>query len=149
MDKKEKKIIIILNLILVLVDQISKIFIVLKTNKAVGFVLGNIFTSTNISYILVDIIAISALIRYISKNNQFIKMSTRVIISFAIAAAISNMIDRLWNAGVIAINLKNYLSINLSYIYVCIAWIGMAILLTIYTSKKIKEKRNIKNKMSK
>ena len=146
MSKKEKKIIIILNLILVLIDQISKIFIVLKTNQHVGFVLRNIFTSTNISYILVDIIAISALIRYISKNNQFIKLSTRIIISFAIAAAISNMIDRLWNAQVIAINLKNSLSINLSYIYVCIAWMGMAILLTIYTSKKIKEKRKKKNK---
>ena len=144
MNKKEKKIIISLILILVLIDQISKIFIVIKTNQHVGFVLKNIFTSTNISYILVDIIAISALIRYISKNNQFIKTPTRVIISFAIAAAISNMIDRLWNAGVIAINLKNSLSINLSYIYVCIAWIGMAVLLTIYTSKKIKKKREKK-----
>ena len=145
MNKKEKKIIIILILILVLIDQISKILIVINTNQNVGFVLKNIFTSTNISYILVDIIAILALVRYISKNNQFIKLSTRIIISFAIAAAISNMIDRLWNAGVIALNFKNYLSLNLSYIYVFIAWIGMAVLLTIYTSKKLKEKRQNKN----
>ena len=148
MDKKQKRVLILLNSTLVLIDQISKMCILIYNKKYVDISIGRIFNSTNITYILTSIIIVSALIRYILKDNQFIKMSSRVILSFAIAGAISNAIDRLWYADVITINLKNSISLNLGYIYICIAWIGMAVMLTIYTSKIMKEKRGKNEKNS-
>ena len=70
-------------------------------------------------------------------------MNSRVILSFTIAGAISNTIDRLWNGTTINyINMPKFSSLNLAYIYFIITWIGMAIILTKYTSQRILEKKN-------
>ena len=151
MKEKQKKIIIILIMVLLVIDQILKIFIY-KTNIQIitenGWgigVLNNIKTENNLAYILVSIVAVIALIRYIKSNNTFIKMDSRVILSFAIAGAISNAIDRVWNGGTINyINIPNFSALNLSYVYFIITWIGMAVILTKYTSDRIKEKKEHK-----
>ena len=151
MKEKQKNIIIILIMVLILIDQIIKIFIY-KTNIKIiaenGWgigVLNNIKTENNLAYILVSIVAVIALIRYIKSNNTYIKMDSRVILSFAIAGAISNAIDRVWNGGTINyINIPNFSALNLSYVYFIITWIGMAVILTKYTSDRIKEKKEHK-----
>ena len=151
MKEKQKNIIIILIMVLILIDQIIKIFIY-KTNIKIiaenGWgigVLTNTKTENNIAYILVSIVAVIALIRYIKSNNTYIKMDSRVILSFAIAGAISNAIDRVWNGGTINyINIPNFSALNLSYVYFIITWIGMAVILTKYTSDRIKEKKEHK-----
>ena len=151
MKEKQKKIIIILIMVLLVIDQILKIFIY-KTNIQIitenGWgigVLNNIKTENNLAYILVSIVAVIALIRYIKSNNTYIKMDSRVILSFAIAGAISNAIDRVWNGGTINyINIPNFSALNLSYVYFIITWIGMAVILTKYTSDRIKEKKEHK-----
>ena len=151
MKEKQKKIIIILIMVLLVIDQIIKILIY-KTNIKIiaenGWgigVLNNIKTENNLAYILVSIVAVIALIRYIKSNNTFIKMDSRVILSFAIAGAISNAIDRVWNGGTINyINIPNFSALNLSYVYFIITWIGMAVILTKYTSDRIKEKKEHK-----
>ena len=69
-------------------------------------------------------------------------MQTRIILSFAIAGGIGNLIDRIWNKSVIVfINLNNHIEINLAYIFILVSWIGMAIILTINTTKFLKNKR--------
>ena len=151
MKEKQKNIIIILIMVLILIDQIIKIFIY-KTNIKIiaenGWgigVLTNTKTENNIAYILVSIVAVIALIRYIKSNNTYIKMNSRVILSFSIAGAISNAIDRVWNGGTINyINIPNFSALNLSYVYFIITWIGMAVILTKYTSDRIKEKKEHK-----
>ena len=149
MKLKEKKIIIILIITLILIDQIAKVLI-FKTNITsvnedgwgIG-VLANQKSENNIAYILISIVAVMMLVRYINSNNTFIKTDSRVILSFAIAGAISNVIDRIWNGGTINyINISNFTPINLSYVYFIITWIGMAVILTKYTSDRIKEKKN-------
>ena len=138
-------------MVLILIDQIIKIFIY-KTNIKIiaenGWgigVLNNIETENNLAYILVSIVAVIALVRYIKSNNTFIKMNSRVILSFSIAGAISNAIDRVWNGGTINyINIPNFSALNLSYVYFIITWIGMAVILTKYTSDRIKEKKEHK-----
>lgn len=148
MKPKEKKIIYILIIALILIDQIAKILI-LKTNVTLindaGWgigVLANQKSENNIAYILISIIAVMMLVRYINNNNIFIKTESRVILSFAIAGAISNAIDRIWNGGTINyINIPKFTPINLSYVYFIITWIGMAVILTKYTSDRIKEKK--------
>ena len=151
MKDKEKKILLILVVVLILIDQIvkigmynSKIQIINSTGWGIG-VLNNTKSGDNLAYILISIIAVIALVRYINSNNTFIKMNSRVILSFAIAGAISNAIDRIWNGGTINyINIPKLSALNLSYIYFIITWIGMAVILTKYTSDRIKEKKGSK-----
>ena len=138
MNKKEKKIIIILTISLILIDQILKIVSINKTKINIEP------SSNNISYILISIIAIIIIIKYMLNNNSFIKMDSRIALSFAVAGAISNVIDRIWLKNVINyINIKGFTPINLSYIYIAITWIGMALILTRYTIKRNREKRNL------
>ena len=151
MKDKEKKILIFLIAILVLVDQVvkivmynSKIQIINSTGWGIG-ILNNTKSENNIAYILVSVVAIIMLVRYISSNNTYIKMNSRVILSFAIAGAISNSIDRIWNGGTINyINIPNFSPLNLAYIYFIVTWIGMAFVLTVFTRDRIKEKKESK-----
>ena len=148
MKENNKKILVFLIIILTLIDQILKIY-TYTSNIQIGNidgwsigVLSNKKTENNFSYILVAIIAIIAITRYIKSNNSFIKMNSRVILSFALAGAISNTIDRIWNGTTINyINMPRFSSLNLAYIYFIITWIGMAIILTKYTSQRILEKK--------
>ena len=149
MKEKERKTLIFLIIILTAIDQILKI-VLFTSNYQLGSITGwslgvlsNKKSENNISYILVAIIAIIAIGRYIKSDNSFIKMNSRVILSFTIAGAISNTIDRLWNGTTINyINMPKFSSLNLAYIYFIITWIGMAIILTKYTSQRILEKKN-------
>ena len=148
MKPKEKKIVIILIISLIIIDQILKIVlyksnfnILNESGWGIG-VLANQKSENNIAYILISIIAVIMLVRYINSNNTFIKTDSRVILSFAIAGAISNAIDRVWNATTINyINIPKFTPLNLSYVYFIITWIGMAVILTGYTSKRINERK--------
>lgn len=151
MKDKEKRILIILVSALVIVDQIikiimynSKIQIINSIGWGIG-VLNNTKSGDNLAYILILIIAVIAFVRYIKSNNTYIKMNSRVILSFSIAGAVSNAIDRVWNGGTINyINIPNFSALNLAYVYFIITWIGMAVILTKYTSNRIKEKKELK-----
>ena len=86
------------------------------------------------------------LARYILNDNQFIKTDIKIILSLAISGAIGNLIDKIWNHNVILfINLGKNIELNLAYIYILIAWVGIAIILTKNTGKIIKNKKGIKN----
>ena len=151
MKEKEKNIIIILVIVLILIDQILKIVlyntsfkIMAESGWGIG-IINNTKTENNLVYILISILAVMALVRYIKSNNTFIKMNSRVILSFSIAGAISNAIDRVWNGGTINyIIIPNFSALNFSYVYFIITWIGMAVILTKYTSDRIKEKKERK-----
>ena len=137
MNKKEKNIILILIIILVLVDQIIKIISIKKGNISIQK------DKDNISYILINIIASTIIIRYMSSKNSFIKLDSRILLSLTLAGIISNTIDMIWAKDVITyIEVPSFARINLSYIYIAITWIGMAIVLTRFTANRIKEKRS-------
>jgi len=136
MSKNQKIIILVLITILIIIDQIFKITYI--TTQGINIEK----TSDNTSYILISIIAIIAIVRYILNDNSFIKIDSRIILSFAIAGATSNVIDRLWTGNVINnIKVPSFTDINLSYIYILITWIGMAVILTKYSINRIKEKK--------
>lgn len=151
MKDKEKKILIVLIVCLIIVDQIIKIVlynskfqIINSTGWGIG-IINNEKTENNFAFILVSILAVIMIVRYIRKNNTYIKMNSRVILSFAISGAISNAIDRIWNGGIINyINIPNFSALNLSYIYFIITWIGMAFILTVFTRDRIREKKERK-----
>ena len=96
-------------------------------------------------YIIISLIIVIMIIRYISRDNLFIKLKTKIILSFGIAGAIGNMIDRIWLGYVLAfIKIGNSFNLNLAYIYIVIAWIGMAFILTKDSMEFLKERKNKK-----
>lgn len=138
----------ILVIILTLIDQIIKICMLainpqITLSSGWGFVLEQGTRSDdNGTYILMSIIIIILIIRYITSKNSYIKNDSRIVLSFAVAGAISNVIDRIWKGYVINyIQIPYFTTINLSYIYILVTWVGMAVILTKYTISKAKEKK--------
>lgn len=140
MKKKEKYSVCILIIVLLLIDQITKIIAIKQ-----GWMIRKTDTNGNGQYILTSIIIVLVIIRYIFNNNSFIKIYTRIILSFGISGGIGNLIDRIWNKSVILFINFNNIELNISYIYILIAWIGMAVILTKDTAKFLQDKKNKRN----
>lgn len=138
---KDRKLLIIIFIIALVLDQVTKV---------IGYVNGwniniNSDNSNNGYYIIMTIIIVIMIIRYISNENTFIKLDTKVILTLAISGAIGNLIDRIWNKNVIIfMDLGKSIYLNFAYIYVLIAWIGLAAILTKNTMKILKEKKERK-----
>ena len=141
-EKQNKKILLIIFLIALILDQVSKII-----SYANGWNINlNTDTSNNGYYIVMTIIIVLMIIRYISNENTFIKLDTKIILTLAISGAVGNLIDRIWNQNVIIfIDLGKSIYLNLAYIYILIAWVGLAAILTKNTMKILKEKGMKKN----
>ncbi len=139
--KKENKLVLILIMCLIFIDQLIKIIIKIKGIS----IEKNIDSEENIKYIFISIVAIIVLIRYIKSNNTYIKLKNKIILGFAISGVTSNIIDRIIFGHVINyINIPKFFAINLSYIYFIVTWIGIAVILTIHTHNVIKEKKGRK-----
>lgn len=140
-DKKEKKILITIFIIALIMDQIAKIIAIFSGNVIITNQVGE----NNGLSILMSVIVIIMLIRYISNDNSFIKLDTKVILTLAISGATGNIIDRIWNEQTILfINLTKSINLNLAYIYVIIAWVGLAIILTKNSMEMLKNRKNKK-----
>lgn len=139
---KDRKLLIIIFIVALVLDQVTKV---------IGYVNGwniniNSDNSNNGYYIIMTIIIVIMIIRYISNENTFIKLDTKVILTLAISGAIGNLIDRIWNKNVIIfMDLGKSIYLNFAYIYVLIAWIGLAAILTKNTMKILKEKKERKS----
>lgn len=141
-DNKRKKILIIVFFIALILDQVTK-FISYINGWNINI---NNNTSNNGYYIMLTIIIVFMIIKYISNQNTFIKLDTEIILTLAISGSIGNLIDRIWNKNVIVfLDFGKSIYLNLSYIYILIAWVGLAVILTKNTMKILKEKRMIKN----
>lgn len=148
--KKENKKIAILTIFLGIIDQISKIWIILINKEIPIFQTGivlrivekeNIDVTNNITHILLAIIAFIIMVRYITSNNQFIRKESKIILSFGIAGIISNSIDRVIRGNVVTfIDFGKNITLNLSYIYLIIAWVGFIIILLKNSTKGVGEK---------
>lgn len=56
-----------------------------------------------------------------------------------------NLIDRIWNKNVIIfMDLGRSIYLNLAYVYILIAWIGFAAILTKNTMKILKDRKKVK-----
>lgn len=140
--KKDKNIVILIVVVLFIIDQITKILAYTK-----GWIIQNnaTYNSNNGYYIVMSIIIIFMIIKYIFSDNSFIKRKTRIVLSFAIAGALGNMIDRIWNKDVLTFfKIGKFINFNLAYIYITVAWVGMAIILTQSTYRILEDKKNKK-----
>ena len=135
--KKNTKLLVLFVIGMLFLDQITK-FIFWKNGKAI---IPNEIQNNGYN-ILISIIAIILILRYLTSDNSFIKMGTKLILCFALTGVIGNVIDRIIRGYVIVfINIGDSLYFNFAYLYILITWIGMAVILTKNTYKFIKEKR--------
>ncbi len=144
--KKEKvshkKILTTLIIILLIIDQVTKIIFWKKGMTEVTATDENLGKGY---YIIISIIIVIMLIRYISNDNTFVKFGTKIVLSFGIAGAIGNVIDRFWLGNVITfIKITDELNFNLAYLYIIIAWVGMAGILAKNSMKFLNERKNKK-----
>ena len=92
-----------------------------------------------------SVILVLIILRYISNENSFIKLDTKIVLSMIIAGVIGNTIDRIFRGNVINfINIGKLISINISYIYIIAGWILITFLITKNTSNMIKERKKKK-----
>lgn len=147
MKNKTKKLwIYILSIILILIDQTSKLLIInnLKNlpfkviNKVLYF---NYYENTGVAFsfaegnvamfVILNFILITGLIFFYEKNKKNFKNITKIFIACIIAGGISNLIDRMLKGHVVDFidvsNLIHFPVFNIADIFIVIGTFGFAI----------------------
>lgn len=155
--KKEYKILILIGIILIIIDQALKIYAINNNNKEIideilkitisksQNTLYEIESNSAIIYLISNLIIIIVAFKFIISENQFIDKKTKIFLSLIIAGGISNCIDRIFRGYVIEyIDFTNILKIpifNLADIFILIGWIAIAAIFASFTAKELKERK--------
>lgn len=141
--KKNKiiRIMIIITISLILVDQMSKMLIikyyqdpiqrgivgiVLIQNTAMAF--G--FSSGNAKNIVLTSIVLLIVINFIRNQKDRIDTKTAIALSLVLAGGISNLMDRVLRGGIVDfIKIKNFAIFNIADCYVVLGWILLIVFL--------------------
>ena len=150
MKETKNKILVILSIILIIIDQLSKLLIIayvkapigndyfkieVVSNTGIAFGFNN---SSNITNILLSLIVIALIIRFIKMQNERIDNKTMVALSLMISGGISNVIDRLIRGGVIDfIKIMHFPIFNIADIFIVVGWVLLVVFILLYSSKKI------------
>lgn len=161
-NKKSALILISIIALLILLDQISKIFIIINPENTIikGILSFKITENTGgafgigqgstITYIVTNIVVLGIIIKFMVNGNQLIDKKTKILLSLILAGGISNLIDRIFRGYVIDFiditELVKFPVINLADIYITIGWVGIIVIFTIFTFNERKNKKQISYK---
>lgn len=148
--KKILKIIIIIVLSIIIVDQLSKFLITqyiperigteqfaIEIVKNTGMAFG--FSSGNMKNIVLSIFVIIIIISFIKNQINAIDTKTAIAVSMVLGGGISNLIDRIFRGGILDfIKILFIPNFNLADLCVCIGWVLIVVFLIIYTRKEEK-----------
>lgn len=136
-SKKIFKIILILVIVIVLIDQISKILVdkfmpdetvILQNvlsitkyeNEGIAFGINN----QNVSNIALILLVLTIIIRFVITQRKNLTIKVTVFISMMIAGGISNLIDRIFRGAVFDfIEIGDFPIFNLADSFIVIGWI--------------------------
>ena len=154
--KKYKKIIIIVLAIIILIsiDQISKILVSGTEKNIIGdsvkivaaqnydgvFGVGQ---KDTITFIITNIIVIGIILKFIKVQQEQIDKKTYVALTFIIAGALGNLIDRITRGYVLKIIAIGPVGFNIADILVVIGWVLLVAFLVVRTMK-LREKKEDK-----
>lgn len=128
---------------------IIKDSIVLKIDNTTKGTL--IRTNSKITLILTDLIVIMMIARFVIYQKDRMTKSVYVIMAVLLSSGISNLLDRIFNGGIInyiqIIKFKNPLCFNLDTLLIFIAFIIFAFVTAMITNKTVKEVKIINNKI--
>lgn len=136
-NKKILKIILIVSILIILIDQVSKILVnkfmpdetVLLQNVLViskleneGIAFG--FNKQNVSNIVLTILILALIIRFIVNQKKNLSTKVLVYITMIMAGGFSNLIDRIFKGAVFDfIKIGNFPIFNLADFFIVIGWI--------------------------
>lgn len=136
-NKKILKIILIVSILIILIDQVSKILVnkfmpdetVLLQNVLViskleneGIAFG--FNKQNVSNIVLTILILALIIRFIVNQKKNLSAKVLVYITMIMAGGFSNLIDRIFKGAVFDfIKIGNFPIFNLADFFIVIGWI--------------------------
>ena len=144
---KMLKIAIIVCIIIIAIDQLSKILIsnfvpetvgneyfAIEITKNTGMAFG--FNSGNTKNIVLSTFVIFIMITFIKNQRNQIDEKTLIAISMVIGGGISNIIDRIFRGGVFDfIKILFIPNFNVADLCICTGWLLLVIFLVIYTRK--------------
>lgn len=156
MKKKEKKklylILAIMIFLIIFIDQLSKVLvihygeitwisdkIVLKPTEMQNSMYDE--TSRGVT-ILTNVVIVAIIFGIIKSDNQFIKNKTKILLSFAFAGGVSNIIDRLCRGSVVEfINIGNFPAFNIADVCILIGWVSFVAIFASFSSKELTKKK--------
>lgn len=155
--KKEYIILIIIVIAIIMVDQIIKIYVsntneitiikgVLNLKVEQNENLDNADTSNSgTMYVIANLIIIAIMIKFITGQNNYIDKKFKILLSFILAGAISNSIDRIFRGYVIEyVDFSQIINIpvfNIADMFVIIGWVGFAATFASFTVKELRENK--------
>ena len=148
MKKKTIKMIVIISLIIILTDQISKIIVIkfltnnigneylgLEFVRNTGMAFG--FNNGNIKNIFLTVFVLIIIINFVKNQIERIDSKTAIAISLALGGGISNLIDRFVRGGVIDfIKIYKIPNFNIADACVVCGWILIIVFLIDFSNKK-------------
>lgn len=152
---------IIIFIILLMIDQITKIIIIKNSiNTIIIPNILNIHTVQNTGgafgvgegntgmFIITNLVVLGLIIRFIYLQKDFMDKSTLYTLFLILSGGFGNLIDRLARGYVVDfINIFpkiNFPKFNFADIYITIGWIILAFIFAMYSYKEIKNSRKIK-----
>lgn len=147
MKNKIVKLIVIISIIIILIDQVSKILvsnfvkepigneyfkieIVTNTGMAFGFNKGNV------SNIIITLFILAIIIRFIISQIERIDKKTAVAIALVLGGAIGNLLDRFFRSSVLDfIKIYKIPNFNFADFSIIIGWILIVIFLIDFSRK--------------
>lgn len=146
--KKEKIILGIIIVLIIIVDQLTKIYMISKgditqnTKPAYG-----IGSNSTFMYVVTNLVILSIIFKFMTTQNEYVALKQKVFLSFILAGGISNVIDRVFRGYVTEFIEIPYLPVwNIADIFVILGWMGTA---AIFASFTVNEWRNSKTKKQK
>ena len=148
-------VIVILVILLIVIDQISKFYIVENIGKEIKNIIPNVLNFTYVEnrggafgigqnstmmFVLVNIIILGIIIRFMIIQKDRIDRKTQIILTMILAGGISNLIDRIARGFVLDfIDFSPIISFpvfNIADILIVIGWVSLAIVTAVYYIKK-------------
>lgn len=141
--------IIIFIIIMLIIDQISKI-VVINNSFSVGIISFEAEEKAKMKFMellfsmLTDIAIFAVIIKFIKEQSKNMNRKIRVSLELVLAGGISNFVDKIWNGNVVTfIKIAKLPILNFSYILIFIGWISFLIFMAKDTIKIKDEMKSI------
>lgn len=153
--KQSKKLYIMITImifLIIFVDQLSKALIIhygditmipdkmiLKQSETQNAIYDE--TSKSVT-ILTNLVIIGIILGIIKSDNQFVTRKTKILLSFAFAGGVSNIIDRLCRGSVVEfIHIGNFPAFNIADVCILIGWVSFVAIFASFSAKELTKKK--------
>ena len=138
----------IISVLLILVDQISKILVTKFVQEPIGNSIVGIevinntgmafgFNDGNIKNIFLSIFVLCIIVWFMKNQSEQMDNKTKIVLSVILAGGISNLIDRIFRGAVLDfIKIYTFPVFNLADIYVVLGWILLVVFIIQYSREK-------------